>query len=108
MPSGSAPDRVNSSVWQMPVALISFTGLPGRDLVKTLTLSFFITCCHDAAPSAALCRAAPLVVDVAVNVEVEGAVEVEDAGGAAGSAARAVAPIASLTVALAPPAFECR
>ena len=23
MPSGSAPDRVNSSVWQMPVALIS-------------------------------------------------------------------------------------
>ena len=27
-PSGSAPDRVNSSVWQMPVALISTSTSP--------------------------------------------------------------------------------
>src|SRR5271155_2069116 len=29
-PSGSAPDSVNSSVWQMPVALISTKTSPGR------------------------------------------------------------------------------
>src|SRR6185312_9361586 len=30
MPSGSAPDKVNSSVWQMPVALISTRTSPSR------------------------------------------------------------------------------
>src|ERR1700733_12860418 len=29
-PSGSAPERVNSSVWQMPVALISTSTSPAR------------------------------------------------------------------------------
>ena len=42
-PSGSAPDRVNSSVWQMPVALISTSTSPSRgparSMVSRLSLS---------------------------------------------------------------------
>src|SRR5450631_520537 len=39
-PSGSAPERVNSSVWQMPVALISIKTSPARGPARsTVTIS---------------------------------------------------------------------
>ena len=34
MPSGSSPDRVNSSVWHKPVALISHQHLTGAGALK--------------------------------------------------------------------------